>query len=921
MTYNRLRSTGFHLNLDAIQPFPYHALRYPAAWRKPLLDLFRSSKQRNPDRYRQVPIRALNDAIALLAPDMIRPAVTNTDWNGEDWLYATSPIPTDGIARILRAWIHTLGRQTGQTAEDHRLLREALAAVQPGAPGWKDFTWEPRTINFAEEAAKSGLNGTAQPHNALFTLLPHVLVGELTAPDTAWPHGQGEPIEFRRSVCDRGAEAVSWPPTSEELPFSYKATLQVQTVPGRPDPVVYANFGVRRWVYTQPKLPSTSNTSVYLVRSHPLLDKTGRSRAFRCIGIRWRPHRGTDWSDRLHAVLDHLALRPELPDPADLAGNPRAHLNKSTRDDGIAIVFRNELGKHAVEPGLSVRERRELFDWTSGVLQQWVRPDEPFTRVFGLRAFATSPKIVKNAHERAAAQQKKQIRAAAKESGTDPTTALDALPGKFAPLVRAGLAKLVDRTRAEPTVTIEVHHWQDSTLPQLVEAAITRDLGPATTTASGPSWQVGAGTLRMTAHAVRGDHADKIDIPRQATAHTITSALLARATDIQGTLPPAASPIVASIIEVNHRDYFKQRPIGDVKPAFRLAHSNTGRVTQFAYPPTGEKADRERITRVWHDLLRQLGVQLVPPQVKIRNMPLPDRIYYLAIWVVRTNKTRRRSVGRRVPVMVYLDSTGEQRPQLISPYFDDWMDYHEGLTRLARDGRFDVEARTPENDYFVRNFIADRLRDVTALRRDTLLLTDTGNLRPDWPFIGNGKLVFDHLDDQAVAGTGLRHVRVRDACDNLEVPDVWGVGTEEKNDWGLSGGLWRMHGDRVFASTADKPAQAGQTLHGLSKADSYTFTPRPRDGEEAKEVTIPPAPAAEVWNARMVEMTVAAIQPGDDPRAWVGIAHQLRWANLQYDDGTTLPMPLHLAQLAEEYVLGTQTRGSEAPEDSGGPED
>lgn len=55
----------------------------------------------------------------------------------------------------------------------------------------------------------------------------------------------------------------------------------------------------------------------------------------------------------------------------------------------------------------------------------------------------------------------------------------------------------------------------------------------------------------------------------------------------------------------------------------------------------------------------------------------------------------------------------------------------------------------------------------------------------------------------------------------------------------------------------------------------------------------------------MVEMTVAALQPDDDPRAWAGVAHQRRWANTQYDDGTTLPMPLHLASLAEEYVLGT----------------
>jgi hypothetical protein len=117
-----------------------------------------------------------------------------------------------------------------------------------------------------------------------------------------------------------------------------------------------------------------------------------------------------------------------------------------------------------------------------------------------------------------------------------------------------------------------------------------------------------------------------------------------------------------------------------------------------------------------------------------------------------------------------------------------------------------------------------------------------------------------------------------------------------------------MHGNRIFASTADKLAQAGSTLHGLSKTESYLHTPRPKDGKQAEDIEFPPTPTAEVWNARMVEMTVAAIQPSDDPRTWAGITHQLRWANTQYDAGTTLPMPLHFASLAEEYVLGTQGR-------------
>ncbi|MFI1996300.1 pPIWI_RE module domain-containing protein [Actinoplanes sp. NPDC020271] len=912
-TYQHLRSTSFRLNLDEVEPVSYHALRYPAAWKQPLLDVFRSSQRGDPQRYRQLPVRSLNDAIALLAPDLIRPAPARADWNGEDWLYATTPIDTNGIARIIRAWIHTLGKNSGHTPEDHRLLREALAAVQPGAPGWNEFVWEPRKLDIAEAATTIDGNTTAKPATILYDLLPHLLVTELSTV-TGWDHGPGAPVDFRRSVTDTGADAVSWPPTAEDIPFSYKTTLTVQTVAGRPDPVVYAHFGIRRWAYQRAMLPSTSDSSVYLLRSHPLLDDTGRSRAFARIGVRWRPGRGTDWTERLHPVLDHLALRPALPDPDDLARQPRTYLSASTRDNCTAIVFRNDLGRHQAEPGLSVRERRELFDWTATTLARWIRPDEPFRRVFGVRAFATSPKIVKNTHDRAAAQQRKKIRDEAEATGADPAPALAALPGKYAPLIRAGLTKLADGLSGTTTIVVEVHHWQDSLLPAKVTDAISRDLGTATSTATGPTWQIGTTTLQMSSRTIIGEHADRIAIPAQAAAPAVEAALLHRAGHIERTLTSTPGTVVASIVEVHHRDYFKRRPIEDVKPAFRLAHANTGRTTQFAYSPTGEPADRERISRTWHDLLRQLGVLLVPPQVKIRHMSLPERLHYLAIWVVRVNKTRRRAISRKVPVMVYIDATGEQAPQLIAPNFPDWMTYRDGLAQLARDGRFDIEARTDENHGYVHNFITERLRDVTALRGDTLLLTDTANLRPDWPFIGNGNLAFDQIDDRAVAGTGLRHVRVRDLGERLEVPDVWGVGADEKDGWGLAGGLWHMHGDRVFASTTDKPAQASSARHTVSKADSTTFTPRPRNGEQPETVEVPPLPGAEVWNARMIEMTVAAIQPGDDPRVWAGIAHQLRWANLQYDDGTSLPMPLHLASLAAEYVLGTQTHHESSPE-------
>ncbi len=49
-------------------------------------------------------------------------------------------------------------------------------------------------------------------------------------------------------------------------------------------------------------------------------------------------------------------------------------------------------------------------------------------------------------------------------------------------------------------------------------------------------------------------------------------------------------------------------------------------------------------------------------------------------------------------------------------------------------------------------------------------------------------------------------------------------------------------------------------------------------------------------------MTVAAMQPGDDPTQLAGIAHELRDISLQYEAATAQPLPLHLASLMREYV-------------------
>src|SRR5690606_8090150 len=72
------------------------------------------------------------------------------------------------------------------------------------------------------------------------------------------------------------------------------------------------------------------------------------------------------------------------------------------------------------------------------------------------------------------------------------------------------------------------------------------------------------------------------------------------------------------------------------------------------------------------------------------------------------------------------------------------------------------------------------------------------------------------------------------------------------------------------------------------------------------EVTIDTDKAA--WNPGLVEIAVLGCHPGDGdvPEALALAVHQLRQAP-DLPDALSLPLPLHLAGLAQEYVLPTRS--------------
>src|SRR2546423_13367367 len=113
----------------------FHALAFPSAWRKIILDLYRLDK-RNPDRIKSVPIRRLNETIRAVAPDLLSTAKQATLDDFSPWLYTTRALDPRVLNTLITAWLA------------HPPPPEAQVPPRPAAPaqmGPPPLQWEAGT--------------------------------------------------------------------------------------------------------------------------------------------------------------------------------------------------------------------------------------------------------------------------------------------------------------------------------------------------------------------------------------------------------------------------------------------------------------------------------------------------------------------------------------------------------------------------------------------------------------------------------------------------------------------------------------------------------------------------------------------------------------------------------------------------------
>ncbi|MFI8837101.1 pPIWI_RE module domain-containing protein [Streptomyces afghaniensis] len=913
MTYHHVRAAAYVPD-PAQAPFkiPLHTICLPADWEEPLQRLREYGQGAGRSAtYRRVPTQQINQLMRATAPDVVTVDSTATFGTGRPWLYCAQPYPASVTNLYVATWLRSL-RRNPDDPETTRILLDCFRDLDTGS-----LNWQPAEVDLLEQDLSPG--GTALPAPHVYRLLPDELAARI-ARQGPYEHG-GRRLTFHqvagvsgaRGAGSGGAELMSWPPIEyvpgkgDRRPAYYSAVIRVtvRTVPFSAVPRVHLSAGLRRFVSGKVFMPYRKGVSAYLRPDASLVPEGPVPQRFSVAMLQWR-NGTTDWRQggtegMLAAVtaLDGLPSADRLIKEADHwigeGGNGR---------DGIRLAVGHQaaMGKHLINTGLMPSERRRLMEWA----EQALAPE-----------FVPVPKLERSRYARPPRRHLAKL----------PSVPKNATPEKKAEIlaqsapVSAENAAVRRRTLAAALdgadLACVVLHQTDDQRDRIVAAA-EKDLGlRAHRREQGPEtwvWQAEELTVRLHARplGVLGAPLGGDRVPRAGREHD--EAIGERRTqvaDAMASLRTSAPGAQIALVELEWEPFKREKRRADPKHAIRLGCADAGLVTQFIQPLDAslekDKAEEEAALRAeaaWADALRQTGMRLVPRHTL--GELIPEELNQVAFHLVERRHDGPTGKAQFTPIAVLL-RPGANCVLGRSADMHAWVPYPEllkGLTGRVRDEDCrTVAQQSALTAAFVKNTLA-------GLRSSpTLVLAHAQDLRKRWPWLRNDGLEQDRIGLDSgpsqrikLYGKQLRVIRVADS-DRDETAQWWAE--REENDEELAGqkrggftmGLWlpRTPGEsgRVFYSTADKASTQTKLTNDDAKLTPHVNA----KGKNAYR------PTANGWNPELLEVTVACLQPGDDPGAWAAFVHQQRICRDDYRDVLGLPLALHLARLADEYAL------------------
>lgn len=798
------------------QTVTLYYLGFPAPWKQELLELQRAANPKFRAEY-NLPTNALKKIIHSWLDHVIALAPLSGTSDDSHWMTSLKPYTEENkriLCDLLKTWITATyiapPKLLPAVKQRARAFSESLEASE-----WKGLEQEKECLLCTEDQTVSG---------EAYQAIPLMAVDRLTGKDLLL---HGTPLH----LCYAGKNELVTAPLPGKNGAEYSLVLQfsVQTIPPRRHALLLCHISTRRWVPglgKKPYFPQAANVHIRVSENR-----------FCIVPIEWNgKQKDLLWKSQEQACYDLYAYDP-LPDIEEYKQNFSKY--KSTH----LIPYKPGMGvqKSSIEPGVSVRDKAELYQEIAEILFEICAPTGP-ARQYSMRNIP----LVKN------------------EGSPEDVRAFRSWAAQCA------------QTNA---ISFELYGlWDDPLQAEClgkVRQQLEKDFGE----------NDDAGVLRV-------QIGQKPIAQIAAPCEKSNDARIARVEKIANELG-RTDDVVGCIVAIPGPENYTDGT--DPKDVIRAGFAKSGRVVQFLVPDA--ENDQNVFSSVL-DLYRQLGIFAQIDTDKIKAHPLGD-VSCVGMHVC-TQIHGVQTKGYMLPLFIKVDLEKGITKVTCDAFERRTVNYREACLEMAKlFWHRDLDARCRQASFSPakQQLIALKNQYDTPEKRVLLLVTSDDSARQLWKGISDAQLSEyrlksgdqDYQPEEINVGdkdrpymmslgeSGVRIIRVR--C-SKEVPDYI---TEEKDETAFrsSSGIYQFEKD--FWAIPPKPNDPR-----YSASFKRSKTDDPRNAYAQKD---------------MIELYPIQLQPDDDPLEWVRFAHALRSISIQYSQTTIRPLPLHLAEKLEEYLF------------------
>lgn len=354
--------------------------------------------------------------------------------------------------------------------------------------------------------------------------------------------------------------------------------------------------------------------------------------------------------------------------------------------------------------------------------------------------------------------------------------------------------------------------------------------------------------------------------------------------------------VVACICIIPGADADEYKDDRDPKLIIRNAFARSGRIVQFVVASADEDSpNHQKVEHAVYDLYRQLGITTLMNTEQLKTYKLKDVTCVGMHVCIQIHNIRKKA--RFMPLYVSHDlSTGRTHVQCAA-FEENNVSYRKACLEMAKlfwNENFEQLCVNAGFSPAKQKLIEMKNHYESESQGAVLLIHSDGNTRPLWKGISDKTIseyteTADYIPERidagdsktpypiSLTGTGVRVFRVRN---NSEVPDYY---TSQREDEKYSSASGIFQYGKVFWAISQKPNDPKYTRSLNESRFDYPF-----DDYAEKD---------------MIEIYPLQLQLEDDPSAWTKHITNLCSLSIQYNQSTTLPLPLHLAVALEEYLL------------------